>query len=154
MKNTDLNNVLRRILGSIARFRFNQREILSEIVNRTSFILAIASTGSGKSLLYQIPSLIDLLEVTIVILSLISLLFDQLNRARRLNISATIFDSRNPPDSTRLVFTTPETSLNLEFQSFLQRLRTFYQLDRIVIDEYHVILNKKQHFRKRLSQLD
>ena len=76
MKNTDLNNVLRRILDSTARFRYNQREILSEIVNRTSFILAIAPTGSGKSLLYQIPSLIDSLGVTIVILPLLSLLFD------------------------------------------------------------------------------
>ena len=126
MKNTNLNNVLRRILGSIARFRFNQREILSEIVNRTSFILAIASTGSGKSLLYQISSLIDSLGVTIVILSLISLLFDQLQRAKRLEISATIFDSRNSLDSIRLVFTTSKTSLNLKFQSFLQRLKTFY----------------------------
>ena len=76
MKNTNLNNVLRRILGSIARFRFNQREILSEIVNRTSFILAIASTKSGKSLLYQIPSLIDLLNIIIIILLLLLLLFD------------------------------------------------------------------------------
>ena len=115
MKNTDLNNVLRRILGSITRFRYNQREILSEIINRTSFLLAIASTGSRKSLLYQIPSLIDSLGVTIVILSLLLLLFDQLNRARRLNISATIFDPRNLFDSVRLVFTTSETSLNSEF---------------------------------------
>ena len=119
MKNTDLNNVLRRILGSTARFQYNQLKILSEIVNRTSFILAIAPTGSGKSLLYQIPSLIDPLGVIIVILPLLSLLFDQLNRAKRLEISATIFDPRNPPDSVRLVFTTPKTSLNPEFQSFI-----------------------------------
>ena len=153
MKYTDLNKTLRRVLGSQARFQYNQREILSEILNRTSFILAIAPTGSGKSLLYQIPSLIDVLGVTIVILPLISLLFDQVNRAKSLGISATIFDPRNPPDSTRLVFTTPETSLSEGFQTFLQRLRNFHQLDRIVIDECHVILNKNQGFRKSLSQL-
>ena len=153
MKNTNLNQILQRILDPKTRYQYNQREILHDILNRTSFILAIAPIGSGKSLLYQIPSLIDPLSVTIVILPLLSLLFDQLNRTKHLNISATIFDPRNPPDSIRLVFTTPETSLNPEFQSFLQRLRTFHQLDRIVIDECHVILNKKQHFRKRLSQL-
>ena len=151
MKNTNLNNVLRRILGFTIRFQYNQREILSEIVNRTNFILAIASTESGKSLLYQISSLIDSLSVTIVILLLLLLLFDQVNRAKHLNISTTIFDSRNSLDSIKLVFTTSKTSLNLEFQSFLQRLRTFYQLDRIVINKYHVILNKKQYFRKRLN---
>ena len=153
MKNTDLNKILQRILGPKARYQYNQREILHQILNRTSLILAIAPTGSGKSLLYQIPSLIDPLGVTIVILPLKSLLFDQLERARRLNISATIFDPRNPPDSVRLVLTTPETSLKPEFQSFLQRLRTFHQLDRIVIDECHIILNKKQDFRRCLSQL-
>lgn len=153
MKKTDLNGILRKILGPKARFQHNQREIISEILNRTSFILAIAPTGSGKSLHYQIPSLIDPLGVTIVILPLISLMFDQLNRAKKLNISATIFDPRNPPDSVRLVFTTPETSLSQEFQSFLVRLRVFHQLDRIVIDECHVILNSNQLFRKRISQL-
>ena len=88
-----------------------------------------------------------------MILPLISLLFDQLQRAKRLGISATIFDARNPPDSVRLVFTTPETSLSKSFQSFLQRLQTFYQLDRIIIDECYIILNKKSTFRRQLSQL-
>ena len=88
-----------------------------------------------------------------MILPLKSLLIDQLARAKRLNISATIYDSRNPPDSVRLVFTTPETSLLESFQSFLLRLQTFRQLDRIIIDECHVILNNKSTFRRRLSQL-
>ena len=153
MKNTDLNKTLRTILGPKARFRNNQREILVDILNRTSVILAISPTGSGKSLFFQIPGLIDPLGVTIVILPLISLLFDQLKRAKKLNISSTIYDPRNPPDSVRLVFTTPETSLSESFQNFLSRLRTFHQLDRIIIDECHIILSKNSTFRKQLSQL-
>ena len=153
LKKVDLNKTLRTILGPKARFQYNQREILFEILNRTSIILAIAPTGSGKSLFFQIPGLVDPLGVTIVILPLISLLFDQLQRAKKLNISSTIYDPRNPPDSVRLVFTTPETSLSENFQNFLSRLRTFHQLDRIIIDECHVILNKKSTFRKYLSQL-
>ena len=153
MKNTDLNKVLQRILSPGARFQYNQREILSEILNRTSILLVIAPTGSGKSLFFQIPSLIDPLGVTIVILPLISLLNDQLSRAKRLNISATIYNPRNPPDSVRLVFTTPETSLTKDFQSYLSRLRTFKQLDRIIIDECHIILNNNLNFRKQLGRL-
>ncbi len=153
LKNSDIYPALRKILGPKAIFQFNQREIISEILNRTSFILAIAPTGSGKSLHYQIPSLIDPLGVTIVILPLLSLIFDQYQRAKKHGISTTIFDPRNPPDSIRLVFTTPETSLSTEFQGFLSRLRAFHQLDRIVIDECHVILTMNQLFRKRLRQL-
>lgn len=89
-----------------------------------------------------------------MILPLISLLFDQLQRAKRLKISATIYDPRNPPDSVRLILTTPETSLSKDFLEFLRRLQTFHQLDRIVIDKYHIILNKKSIFRRRLSQLE
>ena len=153
MKNTDLNKILQRIIRPGARFQYNQREILSEIFNRTSILLVIAPTGSGKSLFFQIPSLIDPLGVTIVILPLISLLYDQLSRAKRLNISATIYNPRNPPDSVRLVFTTPETSLTRGFQSYLSRIRTFKQLDRIIIDECHLILNNNSNFRKQLGRL-
>ena len=88
-----------------------------------------------------------------MILPLISLLIDQLARAKRLNISATIYNPRNPPDSVRLVFVTPETSLTKDFQSYLLRLRTFYQLDRIIIDECHIIINKNSNFRRQLSRL-
>lgn len=88
-----------------------------------------------------------------MILPLISLLFDQLQRAKRLGISAIIYDPRNPPDSVRLVLITPETSLSENFLGFLRRLQTFHQLDRIVIDECYIILNKKSIFRRRLSQL-
>ena len=88
-----------------------------------------------------------------MILPLISLLYDQLSRAKRLNISATIYNPRNPPDSVRLVFTTPETSLTRDFQSYLSRIRTFKQLDRIIIDECHLILNNNSNFRKQLGRL-
>ncbi len=88
-----------------------------------------------------------------MILPLLSLLQDQLARAKALNISAAIFNVRNPPESAQLVFTTPETSLGSGFQDFLNRLRQFKRLDRIVIDECHVILNKSQTFRRKLGQL-
>ena len=123
-------------------------------MNRKSPILVILPTGLGKSLLFQLPASIDFLEVTIVILPLLSLLQGQLARARALNISATIFDSRNPPDSVQLVFTTPESSITSDFQNFLHRLKQYKRLNRIIIDECHEVLNSTQTFRKNIRRLD
>lgn len=153
LKKTDLAANLQQFLGKSARFRPEQLHILRAIIARTSPILAILPTGAGKSLLFQLPAFLDTIGTTIVILPLLSLLEDQFRRAKALNISTDIFNPRKPPDSARLVFTTPETSLTVDFRHFLNRLRATQQLDRIVFDECHVILNRKQQFRKQLGQL-
>ena len=44
-------------------------------------------------------------------------------------------------------------SLSNDFQTFLNRLQQFKRLDRIVINECHVILNRSQTFRKNLRRL-
>ena len=148
----DLNlpKQLRKLLGNSTRFRFNQLDILQAIMDRKSPILVISPTGSGKSLLYQLPASIDLLEVTIVVLPLNSLIQDQFAIAQALNIATAIFNANHPPDSAQLVFTTPETSLITDFQNFLLRLQQFKRLDRIIIDECHIALNKSQTFRRNL----
>lgn len=153
MQSINLNRILQKLLGAEAKFRELQQKILLDILQRRSYIMAITPTASGKSLLYQLPSYIGNIGVTIVILPLIALLSDQIERAKQLGISAAIFDPRNPPDSVRLVFTTPERFRSDEFQNFLLRLRDLQQLDRIFIDECHVILNKNQSFRKDIGKL-
>jgi len=116
-------------------------------------ILAILPTGSGKSLLFQLPSFLGSFRVSIIIEPLVSLLQDQHSRAKTLGISSAIFDARNPPDSASLVFTTPETFLSSDFRNFVNRLRITYRLDRVYIDEVQVVLNSKQSFRRELSRL-
>lgn len=105
-------------------------------------------------MLFQLPSYIGIIGVTVVILPLVALIADQFKRAQDLGINAAIFDPRNPPDSARLVFTTPETCRSESFLAFLLRLRDLQQLDRIFIDECHVILNQNQSFRKDLGRLN
>jgi len=148
-----LNAKLRDLLGRNSQFRPQQKEILGDILARVSPILAILPTAGGKSLLFQLPASIGSIGVSIVIEPLVSLLQDQQARAKKLGISSAIFNARSPPDSSRLVFTTPETFLSSDFRDFVNRLRITQQLDRVIIDECHVILNSKQSFRKRLARL-
>ncbi len=91
--------------------------------------------------------------VSIIIEPLVSLLQDQLSRAKNLGISSAIFNARIPPDSARLVFTTPETFLSLDFRNFVNRLRILQRLDRVFIDEVQVVLNTKESFRRVLGRL-
>jgi superfamily II DNA helicase RecQ len=48
---------------------------------------------------------------------------------------------------------TPESAVGEEFATFLNRLRATRQLDRIVIDECHIVLNRRYTFRKQMQQL-
>ena len=154
LRNIDLDKKLRELFRkSTIRFRSSQREILGDILDRVRPILAILPTGSGKSVLFQLPSFLGSFGVSILIEPLVSLLQDQFSRAPTLGISSAIFNARSPPDSACLVFTTPETFLSLDFRNFINRLRITYRLDRVFIDEVQVVLNLKESFRKRLSRL-
>jgi superfamily II DNA/RNA helicase len=48
---------------------------------------------------------------------------------------------------------TPESAVREEFATFLNRLRATQQLDRIVIDECHIVLNRRYDFRKEMQKL-
>ncbi len=149
----DLIAKTRDFFGKPVEFRHEQLSVLRAILDRVTPILVVAPTGSGKSLLFQLPAKLGSLGVSIVIEPLVSLLQDQHRRARTLGISSAIFDARNPPDSARLVFTTPETFVSKDFRNFVNRLRITQLLDRVFIDEVHVILSTKNTFRRSLSRL-
>jgi superfamily II DNA helicase RecQ len=51
------------------------------------------------------------------------------------------------------VLVTPESAVREEFATFLNRLRATRQLDRIVIDECHIVLNRQYNFRKEMQKL-
>jgi superfamily II DNA helicase RecQ len=48
---------------------------------------------------------------------------------------------------------TPESAVREEFATFLNWLRATRQLDRIVIDECHIVLNRRYDFRKEMQKL-
>ena len=58
-----------------------------------------------------------------------------------MGIECAEWERRRPPDAARVILVTSESAVSEAFRTFLNRMRATQQLDRIVIDEYHVILN-------------
>ena len=76
MDNMNIKEKLQNYFGYTA-FRGKQEEIIEDILNERH-VLTIMPTGSGKSVLYQLPALL-LPGLTLVISPLISLMKDQVD---------------------------------------------------------------------------
>lgn len=90
---------------------------------------------------------------TVVVILLIALWGDIMRRCRSLGISCAAWEGRRPPNAAAVVLVTPESAVGEEFATFLNRLRATRQLDRIIIDECHIVLNQRYTFRKQMQQL-
>ena len=131
-------------------------------------LLVVMPTGSGKSLLYQLPALMQS-GLTLVVSPLISLMKDQVDELQRKGIAATFVNSSLSHDEQRarlaqcaygrikLLYVAPERFRN---RGFLQTLRNA-NISRMAVDEAHCISEwghdfrpdylRLKHFRKEMG---
>uniref|UniRef100_A0A8D8YUF1 ATP-dependent DNA helicase n=1 Tax=Cacopsylla melanoneura TaxID=428564 RepID=A0A8D8YUF1_9HEMI len=140
-------------------FRTNQLAAINITLLKKDAII-IMPTGSGKSLCFQLPALIDK-GTTLVISPMISLMEDQLGHLRRLNIEAEMLQASNTRQENNRVMKlmTDSTSLKLLYVSpeklaksktFMSKLQKMYKagtLARIAIDEVHCCSTWGHDFR-------
>jgi superfamily II DNA helicase RecQ len=138
----DITAQLKQMMGNQAEFWGVQREAIAAIAAGESPIVAVMLTGAGKSLLFMLPAWVEQGGTTVVVVPLIALRGDMMRRCKKLGISCAAWESRRPPDAAAVVLVTPESAVGEEFATFLNRLRATRQLDRIVVDECHIVLNR------------
>ena len=142
-------------MGVEAEFRGCQQAAIQSIIRGENCIVQVIGTGGGKSLSFMLPAWSSPRDVSIVVVPLIALRADMLERCRQLGIPCAEWNMQRQSecDRVRLVFVTPESAVQEEFMRFLSRKKAVQQLDRIYIDECHIILNNQTDFRRQLQEL-
>ena len=140
-------------------FRPLQQEVIDNVLARRD-TLAVMPTGGGKSLCYQIPSLLfD--GLTVVVSPLISLMKDQVEQLRAFGVPSLFLNSSLSQEAyqenmdyvkrgeVKLLYVAPETLLTQRILSLLESL----QVDCLTIDEAHCISEWGHDFRPEYRQL-
>lgn len=144
---------LKRMMDKEAAFQGVQEEAIKAITVGESPIVVVMPTGAGKSMLFMLPAWAEQGGTTVVVVPLIALRGDMKRRCNALGISCAEWEGRYPPDAAAIVLVTPESAVSEGFMTFLNRLKATQQLDRIVIDECHIVLNRRYTFRKQMQRL-
>ncbi|KAK5651010.1 hypothetical protein OQA88_2404 [Cercophora sp. LCS_1] len=135
-----------------ARFKGNQLEAIKAVVRGATPILQVTSTGGGKSLTFMLLSYAMGNGTTIVIVPFIAIEEDLLKRYRMMNISCEIWSPMHAQTAS-IILVTPESFCTKGFAEFMSRLNMRQELDRIVLDECHTVLDASYKYRKSLRTI-
>jgi len=140
-------------------FRNIQEQAINHILEKKD-LLTILPTGSGKSLIFQLPTLM-MDGVTVVISPLIALMQDQVLNLQSNGITASMINSQNTIEENNSIFQQLQTN-QLKFLyiaperfgsgDFLEKLKSI-NINFFVIDEAHCVSEWGHEFRDDYQKL-
>lgn len=161
----EVRETMLNIFG-IKSFRGLQETVINCTLSNKDCIY-VAATGSGKSLVFQLPALISK-GVTLVISPLLSLMEDQVNQLDNIGIPAIVLNSTtskedykmamnamvDPNAPLKLIYVTPEKlAKSKTLMSQIERMYVAGRFSRLVIDEVHCCSEWGHDFRKDYNSL-
>lgn len=155
--NEHLTEALKKL--GIANLRPQQEAPMEAILNNEDVIILMPTSG-GKSLLYQLPAVMEPDSLTLVISPLKALQLDQVESLRSKGIRAAVLNSdlsaaehrdvlEDMTEHGGLLYLAPEQLQNM---AVADALRTA-NLTRIAVDEAHALPQAKDDFRKAYGKI-
>eukprot|EP00931_Biecheleriopsis_adriatica_P001429 TRINITY_DN10177_c0_g1_i1.p1 TRINITY_DN10177_c0_g1~~TRINITY_DN10177_c0_g1_i1.p1 ORF type:complete len:740 (+),score=141.02 TRINITY_DN10177_c0_g1_i1:29-2221(+) len=167
---TELCRVCEDIFG-VTSFRENQEEALNALLSSRDVFL-VAPTGAGKSLCFQVPSILQK-NLTVVVSPLLALMHDQVMSLRAVGVGAEMLSSNDAREeqtrirnamkaiagnggesSLRVLYVTPERLAKSKLVlNILEKIYASGKLGLIAIDEAHCISQWGHDFRQDYEKL-
>ena len=88
-----------------------------------------------------------------MVVPLVALKADMQRQLEKKGIDTHVWSGRGGNRAASIVLVTPESAVTKGFGEFVNRLRGWQQLDRIVVDECHTVLDSTEEFRPKMREL-